>query len=108
MTTWGKEITGIFGFLKQFICQHQMHEGAQNGGRCLPFLDFFVYRKMDGIFRRKVYQKPTHTSLYFNYVSHHHPVQMRAVLLALAQRAKGVSDSQEEVRHVVTSPTRLT
>ena len=39
----------------------------------LPFLDIDIYRKNDGSLGHKVYCKPTHTNLYLQNSSHHHP-----------------------------------
>jgi hypothetical protein len=39
----------------------------------LPFLDLDIYRRPDGSMGHKVYCKPTHTNLYLNAKSHHHP-----------------------------------
>ena len=41
----------------------------------LPFLDINIYRKPDGSLGHKVYRKPTHTNLYLNQNSHHHPAK---------------------------------
>jgi len=39
----------------------------------LPFLNIDIYRKTDGSLGHKVYQKPTHTSLYLHQnLDHHH------------------------------------
>ena len=39
----------------------------------LPFLDVDIYKRTDGSLGHKVYRKPTHTNLYLNQLSHHHP-----------------------------------
>ena len=39
----------------------------------LPFLDVNIYKKKDGSLGHQVYLKPTHTNLYLNQKSHHHP-----------------------------------
>jgi hypothetical protein len=40
----------------------------------------------------KVYRKPTHTNLYLNAKSHHHPSNKQAVLSTLIHRAKALCD----------------
>jgi hypothetical protein len=39
----------------------------------LPFLNLDIYSRPDGSLGHKVYRKPTHTNLYLNAKSHHHP-----------------------------------
>jgi hypothetical protein len=39
----------------------------------LPFLDIHIYGRPHGSLGHKVYCKPTHTNLYLNSTSHHHP-----------------------------------
>jgi hypothetical protein len=39
-----------------------------------------------------VYRKPTHTNLYLNAKSHHHPLNKQAVLSTLLQRARALCD----------------
>jgi hypothetical protein len=39
----------------------------------LPFLDIDTYRKTDCSLCHKIYRKPTHTNLYLQQNSHHHP-----------------------------------
>jgi hypothetical protein len=39
----------------------------------LPFVDIYIYRRPDSSLGNKVYCKPTHTNLYLNAGSHHHP-----------------------------------
>jgi hypothetical protein len=41
----------------------------------LPFLGVLVTRRLNGTLRHTVYRKPTHTDLYFNARSEHHPEQ---------------------------------
>ncbi|XP_069678727.1 uncharacterized protein dlp [Periplaneta americana] len=61
---------------------------------CLPFLDILISRKSDGTLGHRVYRKPTHTDLYLNGHSHHHPAQKRTVLSTLLHRARGISDKE--------------
>ena len=58
----------------------------------LPFLDVDIYRKTDGSLGHKVYRKPTHTNLYLNQLSHHHPANKQSVLSSLIHRAKPLCD----------------
>ncbi|XP_046387256.1 uncharacterized protein LOC124156642 [Ischnura elegans] len=41
----------------------------------LPFLDILIEQRADGSRGHSVYRKPTHTDLYLNGRSHHHPAQ---------------------------------
>jgi hypothetical protein len=58
----------------------------------LPFLDIDIYRKIDGSLGHKVYRKPTHTNLYLQQNSHHHPANKHSVLTSLVHRAKTLCD----------------
>jgi hypothetical protein len=60
----------------------------------LPFLDIDIYRKPDGSLGHKVYHKPTHTNLYLNSNSHHHPSNKQAVLSTLVHRARSLCDQE--------------
>lgn len=60
--------------------------------RCLPLLDALVYRKNVESLGEKADRKLTHTNLYLNSKSHHHPAQKISVLCTLAHRAKILSD----------------
>jgi hypothetical protein len=56
----------------------------------LPFLDIDTYRRPDGSLGHRVYHKATHTNLYLNAGSHHHPSSKQAVLSTLVTRARAV------------------
>jgi hypothetical protein len=58
----------------------------------LPFLDLDIYRRPDASLGHAVYRKPTHTNLYLNAKSHHHPSNKQAVLSALIHRARLLCD----------------
>jgi len=58
----------------------------------LPFLDIDIYRKTDGSLGHKVYRKPTHTNLYLQQSSHHHPASKQSVLTSLTHRAITLCD----------------
>jgi hypothetical protein len=58
----------------------------------LPFLDIDIYRKTDGSLGHKVYRKPTHTNLYLQQNSHHHPANKQSVLTSLVHRATTLCD----------------
>ncbi|XP_071439457.1 uncharacterized protein [Hetaerina americana] len=69
----------------------------------LPFLDILIERKRDGSLGHQVYRKPTHTDLYLNGRSHHHPAQKRGVISTLVHRATSVSDQEHleaEIKHL--------
>jgi hypothetical protein len=56
----------------------------------LPFLDLDIYRRPDGSLGHKAYRKPTHTNLYHNAKTHHHPSNKQAVLSTLIHRARAL------------------
>jgi hypothetical protein len=58
----------------------------------LPFLDLDIYRRPDGSLGHEVYRKPTHTNIYLNAKSHHHPSNKQAVLSTLIHRARALCD----------------
>jgi hypothetical protein len=58
----------------------------------LPFLDLNIYRRPDGSLGHKVYRKPTHTNLYLNAKSHHHPSNKQAVLSNLIYSTRALCD----------------
>ena len=60
----------------------------------IAFLDVLVQRKENGKLSHSVYRKPTHTDLYLNGRSHHHPSQRGAVLSTLLHRARTISDAE--------------
>ncbi|KDR19144.1 uncharacterized protein LOC110830199 [Zootermopsis nevadensis] len=60
----------------------------------LPFLDIDIHRKPDGSLGHKVYRKPTHTDLYLNSDSHHHPSNKQALLSTLVHRARALCDQE--------------
>ena len=69
----------------------------------LPFLDILIYKHPNGKLGHKVYRKPTHTDLYLNANSYHHPAQKQAVISTLLHRALEISDGRnrkEEISHV--------
>lgn len=57
---------------------------------CLPFLNLLLILRPDGTLSHVVYWKPTHTGIYLNSISHHHPAQKRGVMLTLINRAHQV------------------
>ncbi|XP_023713951.1 uncharacterized protein LOC111867940 [Cryptotermes secundus] len=63
----------------------------------LPFLDIDIYRRPDGSLGHRVYRKPTHTNLYLNAKSHHHPSSKQAALSTLVHRARALCD-QDSLR----------
>jgi hypothetical protein len=92
---WPHGTAALQEFLKHMNSQHpsitftmEVEEHGQ-----LPFLDILIRRKEDGSLGHTVYRKPTHTDLYLNGQSHHHPSQKAAVLSTLVHRAKLISDN---------------
>jgi hypothetical protein len=66
----------------------------------LPFLDIDIYRKTDGSLGHKVYRKPTHTNLYLQQNSHHHPANKQFVLTSLIYTAKALCDQESLTREL--------
>jgi hypothetical protein len=60
----------------------------------LPFLSIDIY---DGSLGHRVHGKATHTNLYLNAGSHHHPSSKQAVLSTLVHRARALC-YQESLR----------
>ena len=76
-------------------------EKEKNGQ--LPFLDILIRKKEDGSLGHSIYRKATHTDLYLNNQSHHHPSQKEAVLSTLLHRAKNIPDKESipnEIKHL--------
>ena len=69
-----------------------------------PFLDVNIYKKKDGSLGHQVYLKPTHTNLYLNQKSHHHPANKHSVLSSLVHRAKALCDQKSLPRNSHYSP----
>jgi hypothetical protein len=57
-----------------------------------PFLDTDIYRPPDSSLGHKVHYKPTHTNLYLNPGSHHHPSNKQAILATLVHSARVLCD----------------
>jgi hypothetical protein len=64
----------------------------------LPFLDIDIYWRPDGSLGHRVYHKPTHTNLYLNSSSHHHPSNKHAVLSTLVHRVRTLGPRQPSCR----------
>jgi hypothetical protein len=60
----------------------------------LPLLNIDICRIPDGSLGHKVYRKPTHTNLYLNLASHHHPSSKQAVLSTVVHRARALCDKE--------------
>jgi hypothetical protein len=71
----------------------QFTMGMERDGR-VPFLDIDIYRRPNGSLGHRVYRKPTHTNLYLNSSSHHHPSNKHAVLSTLVHRARALCDQE--------------
>lgn len=57
----------------------------------LPFLDVLVIRSTDSVAcSTSIYRKPTHTDLYLNYKSNHHPRIKTGIIKCLTHRAQEV------------------
>lgn len=69
----------------------------------LSFGDILIKWQQDGSLGYAASQKPTHTNLYLNSWSHHHPAQKRGVMLTLLARAHHVADAshlKKELTHL--------
>jgi hypothetical protein len=79
-------------FLHQMNSIHQSFQftmGTESEGH-FPILHLDIYKRQDGSLGHKVYRKPTHTNLYVNTKSHHHPSNKQAVLSTLVHRARAL------------------
>ncbi|XP_018569975.1 uncharacterized protein LOC108909977 [Anoplophora glabripennis] len=71
----------------------------------LPFLDVLVERKPDGTLGHRVYMKSTHTDIYLNAESHHHPAQKQGIIYTLIHQAR-ISEPRhlaKELEHLHTA-----
>ncbi len=69
----------------------------------IPFLDVRVERK-EGKISTEVYRKRTHTDLYINFASHHHPHTKTGIIACLRDRAENICDGKNvrsEKQHLV-------
>jgi len=92
--SWPHGLDRLQEFLQHINGLHkkiQFTMEIEEGGH-LPFLDVDVYRRNDGSLGHKVYSKPTHTNLYLQQSSHHHPANKQSVLTSLIQRARTLCD----------------
>ena len=53
-----------------------------------------TYKRPDGALGHKVFRKPTHTNLYLNPGSHHHPSNIQGVLSTLVHRTRAFCDQE--------------
>jgi hypothetical protein len=67
----------------------------------LPFLGLDIYRRPNCSLGHKVYRKPTHTNLYLNAKSHHHPSNKQVVLSTLIHRARALCDEDSLLAELV-------
>ena len=101
-----KEGSELLNYLNQ---QHQRikftMEEEVNGS--LPFMDIRFSRQNDNHLAREVYKKPTHTSRYVTYDSHHPTSVKSSIVQGLAQRAIMVSSDpiswDKELRRISTA-----
>lgn len=68
----------------------------------LPFLDMSLIMCEGGMLGRTVYWKLTHTKLYTNSHSHHHPAQKSSLMQTLLHRAKGIADTEHLTEELAT------
>jgi hypothetical protein len=105
---WSHGLEALQSFLNHMNEQHRSikftMEMEKDG--TLPFLDILIYRKEDGSLGHRVYRKPTHTNLYLNGRSHHHPSQRRGVISTLLHRARSIANEESlpaEINHLKTT-----
>ena len=85
------KLEGFLDHLNNLQERIQFTIETENDGH-LPFLDIDIYRQTDGTLGHKVYRKPTHTSLYLQQSSHHHPAHKQSVLTSLIHRGRALCD----------------
>jgi hypothetical protein len=71
--------------------------------KTLLFLDVLVSRRPDGSLGHSVHRKSTHTELYLDAKSKHHPAQKQAVLSILVWHARMLCDTENlggEIHHL--------
>lgn len=59
----------------------------------LPFLDILIMKRQGGTLGHTVFRKFTHSNIYLNSLSHHHPAQKRSVMSTLIHRTKKIADA---------------
>lgn len=99
----GKKVLDSFilhpnGFYESIQFTAEMEKEGQ-----LPFFDMLIKHEQKGSLSRMVYRKPTHTGLYLNSWSQHHPAQKREVMITLIDRYNWILDGcqlEEELNHL--------
>lgn len=89
-------------YLNNFYVDNKFTVVVEQQGH-LPFLDLLLIWLSDGTLSCAVYPKPTHTGVYLNSISHHHPAQKQGMLLTLISRAHQVADAEhlhDELLHL--------
>jgi hypothetical protein len=84
------------GFLNHLNSIHEFIQSTmetESEGQ-LPFLDIDIYRRPDGSLGHRVYRKATHTNLYLNAGSHHHPSSKQATLSTLVLRDRALYNQE--------------
>jgi hypothetical protein len=95
----GESVTSIIR-VKRFSELGTLAVTSNRSERRLPFLNLDIYRWPDGSLGHNVYHKSTHTNLYINAKSHHHPSNKQVVLCTLVNRARDVCDEHSlQARH---------
>jgi hypothetical protein len=86
------------GELQEFL--KHLNNNLQD--KTLPLLDVLARRRPERSLGHSVYRKSTHTDLYLNAKSEHHPAQKRVVLNTLVRRVKTLCDPESlggEIQH---------
>lgn len=64
------------------------------------FLDMQLIKHPDRTLGTTVYWKPTHTNLYINNLSHHHPVQKTSFMTTLLYKVNGIASAEHLPREL--------
>jgi len=90
LATWNRE-AGEVSWPSEWPSQEyiQLNMETERDGH-LPFLEFDIYGNLDGTLGHKVYWKPTHTKLYLQSRSYHHPTNIQAVFSTLVHTASSL------------------
>ena len=114
---WESHVDDVFSVIQRIHLQELPHHinslhpqtqfTKEEEDSILPFLDILVQWNPDKTISVKVYRKPTHTSQYPNYTSHHSMSAKQSVITALFDRADNVvsteKDKKEEKQHILAA-----
>ena len=103
---WERYVNNTFCILREGSTEELLHhlngvrptikftvEQEEDG--TLLFLDMLLGRKEDGSLDVSVYRKPTYTNRHLHFESHHPTHVKRGVVRCLHDRARGISNTQD-------------